>query len=130
VRSAPAAVLAALAVGLVGAPPAEACGLPLGAKIPFEQALVSFSGGREEIERPPPAGVRRLLRAPFLTRMERDTLDPSDLRADLVARPVREGGGDGGGPSTAAWLAIGLGGAALIAAAAALAAASVRRRRA
>ncbi len=314
-RSAPAAVLAALAVGLVGAPPAEACGLPLGAKIPFEQALVSFSGGREEIvaslqlegggsraavlfpvptvprvepadpatfsyldsvtripteesdedgnvgaappsgggvnvigrelvggydvarlsaedpralqrwlddngfappvgaepilrsytaqdwkfvaiklakgrspdgelsplrmsfaskrivypvrlnslakrhlalrlyvaadreveiprlrtiyagrvselERPPPAGVRRLLRAPFLTRMERDTLDPSDLRADLVARPVREGGGDGGGPSTAAWLAIGLGGAALIAAAAALAAASVRRRRA
>ena len=48
-RSAPAAVLAALAVGLVGAPPAEACGLPLGAKIPFEQALVSFSGGREEI---------------------------------------------------------------------------------
>ncbi len=89
-----------------------------------------YAGRVSELERPPPAGVRRLLRAPFLTRMERDALDPSDLRADLVARPVREGGGGDGGPSAAAWLAIGLGGAALIAAAAALAAASVRRRRA
>lgn len=41
--------LAAVAAPLAAASPAAACGMPLEASIPAEQALISFAGGREEM---------------------------------------------------------------------------------
>lgn len=67
-------------------------------EVEIPQLRTIYAGRVSDLERPPPAGVRRLLRAPYLTRMERDIVDPSALRADLVARPVQEGDDGGDGP--------------------------------
>ncbi len=99
-------------------------------EVEIPQLRTIYAGRVSDLGRPPPAGVRRLLRAPYLTRMERDTVEPSSLTADLFPRSVREPGGGSSGGSTAGWIAIGLGGAALIGVALALAATRAKRRRA
>jgi Uncharacterized protein conserved in bacteria (DUF2330) len=49
-----------------------------------------YAGPVASLDRPPPAGLAPLFRAPYLTKLRNERLAPSSLTADFVARPFGE----------------------------------------
>jgi hypothetical protein len=56
-------------------------------QVSIEQLQTQYAGPVKDLRRPPPADVRRLFRAPYLTRMH-SVINPTTLTADFVARSV------------------------------------------
>jgi hypothetical protein len=47
-----------------------------------------YAGAVAQLDRPPPAALAPLFRAPFLTKLRNPAVVPADLHADFVARPA------------------------------------------
>jgi len=49
-----------------------------------------YAGAVTQLDRPPPAGLAPLFRAPFLTKLRNSAVAPATLRTDFVARPAAD----------------------------------------
>jgi hypothetical protein len=101
-------VLLALAAPLAGATPAGACGMPLEAMVPAEQALVSYANGREEMTLKvvlEGAGPNAALVTPVPGVPDRPSVVEGDIFGyldEVTAPPEKSSGGDDDGATAGA----------------------------